>query len=90
MNRTVRWTHRALKRLDEIAAFIAKDNPKRATSFVRELGDKVALLVRHQLGRPSQVYGAKELVLHKHYVAVYRVKGDEVHILTILHTAQDK
>lgn len=90
MNRTVRWTRRALKRLDEIAAFIAEDNPSRATSFVRELGDKIGLLARHQLGRPSQVYGVKELVLHRHYVAVYRVKGDEVHILTILHTAQLK
>ena len=90
MNRPVRWTRRALKRLDEIAAFIAEDNPTRASSFVSELAEKVALLARHQLGRASQVYGAKELVIHKHYVAVYRVKGDEVHILTILHTAQQK
>jgi plasmid stabilization system protein ParE len=28
------------------------------------------------------------LVLHPHYLAVYRVRGEEVHILTVLHTAR--
>lgn len=88
--RRLRWTRRALGRLDEIAAFIAQDNPTRATTFVRELRDKVNILTEHQIGKPGRVYGTKELVLHKHYVAVYRVKDDEVHILTVLHTAQKR
>jgi addiction module RelE/StbE family toxin len=90
MARKLRWTLRALARLDEIAAYIAKDNPTRATTFVRELREKANILAAHQLGKPGRVYGTKELVLHQHYVAVYRVKGDEVHILTILHTAQKR
>jgi hypothetical protein len=88
MSREVRWTRRALGRLDEIAAFIAQDNPTRATSFLHELRDKVNVLREHQLGRPGRVYGTKELILHGHYVAVYRIKGDEVHVLTVLHTAR--
>jgi plasmid stabilization system protein ParE len=57
---------------------------------VRELGEKVNILPEHQVGKPGRVYGTKEIVLHKHYLAVYRVKDDEVHILTILHTAQKR
>jgi len=90
MVRKLRWTRRALGRLDEIAAYIAQDNPTRASTFVRELREKVNILEEHQLGKPGRVYGTKEMVLHKHYVAVYRVKDGEVHSLTILHTAQKR
>ena len=90
MVRKLRWTRRALGRLDEIAAYIAKDSPTRATSFVRELREKVNILQEHQLGKPGRVYGTKELVLHMHDVAVYGIKDDEVQILTVLHTAQKR
>jgi addiction module RelE/StbE family toxin len=90
MVRKLRWTCRALGRLDEIASDIAKDNPSRASTFLRQLREKVNILGEHQLGKPGRVFGTKELVLHKHYLAVYRVKDDEVHILTILHTAQKR
>lgn len=88
MARKLRWTRRALKGLDGIAAYIARDNPARATSFVQELRDKIEILGEHLPGRPGRVYGTRELVLHKHYIAVYRVQGDEVQILTLFHTAQ--
>ena len=88
MARRVRWTRRALRRLDEIAAHIAADNPSRAASFVGELRAKVSVLALHLPGKPGRVYGTRELVLHRHYLAVYRVRGEEVHILTVLHTAR--
>lgn len=90
MARELRWTRRALGRLDEIANHIAQDNPMRAASFVRELRDKLNILRDHQLGRPGRVYGTRELVLHKHYIAVYRVQGEVVQVLTVLHTAQER
>jgi toxin ParE1/3/4 len=90
MERNLRWTNRALGRLDEIASYIAKDNPTRAKTFVTELRDKVDILRSHQLGKAGRVFGTKELVLHQNYLAVYRVKDDEVQIITILHTAQNK
>ncbi len=90
MERNLRWTNRALGRLDEIAAYIAKDNPTRATTFVTELRKKVDILKSHQLGKAGRVFGTKELVLHPNYLAVYRVKDGEVQIITILHTAQNK
>ena len=84
------WARRALARLDEIASYIAQDNPVRASTFVREVRDKLDILREHQLGKPGRVYGTRELVLHKHYVAVYRVHANEVHVLTVPHTAQQR
>ena len=90
MEHNLRWTNRALGRLDEIATYIAKDDPTRAMTFVTELRKKVEILKSHQLGKAGRVFGTKELVLHPNYLAVYRVKDAEVQIITIMHTAQNK
>ncbi|NDD12423.1 MAG: type II toxin-antitoxin system RelE/ParE family toxin [Betaproteobacteria bacterium] len=37
----IRWTKTALASVDEIAGFIAKDNPARATSFLLDLQSAV-------------------------------------------------
>lgn len=84
------WTNRALKRLDDIADFIARDNPLRAQTFVVELRNKLEVLKTQSLGRAGRVFGTKELVLHPNYLAVYRIKADQVQVLTILHTAQNR
>ena len=90
MELKLRWTKRALARLDSIAAYIAKDNPTRATSFALELRKKVDILKSQQLGTTWQVFGTKQYVLHPNYIAIYRVKQGEVQILTILHSAQER
>ncbi len=84
------WTNRALKRLDDIADFIARDNPLRAHTFVVELRNKLEVLKTQSSGRSGRVFGTKELVLHPNYLAVYRIKANQVQVLTILHTAQNK
>jgi toxin ParE1/3/4 len=85
-----KWTKTALRSVDEIAGFIAKDNPIRATSFVRELKDAVTKLQVHPgMGRAGRVPGTRELVLHKNYIAIYRVRGEDVEILRLHHVAQN-
>ena len=84
------WTNRALKRLDDIADFIARDNPLRAQTFVVELRSKLEVLKTQSVGRAGRVFGTKELVLHPNYLAVYRIKANQVQVLTILHTARNK
>lgn len=88
MAKPLRWTRRALQRMDEVASYISQDNPANATAFVSELVAKVGLLAEQPLGKAGRVYGTREFVLHKHYVVVYRIKQGEVHILTVLHTAR--
>ena len=86
----LRWTKTALRSVDEIASFIAQDNPRRATSFVRELQSAVTTLEMHPgMGRAGRVPGTRELVLHKNYITIYRVRGDDVEILRLHHVAQD-
>jgi addiction module RelE/StbE family toxin len=90
MELKLRYTNRALSRLDSITAYIAKDDPVRAESFAKELRVKVEKLKLVQLGTAWKVFGTKQYVLHPNYIAIYRIKGDEVQILTILHSAQDR
>ena len=85
----IKWTRAALASVDEIAGFIAKDNQARATSFVLELQAAVAKLQAHPgMGRAGRVPGTRELVLHKNYIAIYRVRGDNVEILRLHHAAR--
>jgi toxin ParE1/3/4 len=90
MELKLRWTNRALGRLDTIAAYIAKDNPTRAKTFTQVLRKKVDILKSQQLGTTWKVFGTKQYVLHPNYIAIYRVKSDELQILTILHSAQER
>ena len=86
----IKWTGAALASVDEIAGFIAKDNPTRATSFVLELQATVTKLQAHPgMGRAGRVPGTRELVLHKNYIAIYRVRGDDVEILRLHHAARN-
>ena len=87
---SVKWTKTAIESVDEIAGFIAKDNPTRATSFVLELQAAVNKLQTHPgMGRAGRVPGTRELVLHKNYIAIYRVRGDDVEILRLHHAARN-
>jgi toxin ParE1/3/4 len=86
----IKWTKSALASVDEIAGFIAKDNPGRATSFVLELQASVTQLQAHPgMGRAGRVPGTRELVLHKNYIAIYRVRGDNVEVLRLHHAARN-
>jgi toxin ParE1/3/4 len=85
----LKWTRTALRSADEIAAYIALDNPPRATSFVKELRQSTDRLASFPgMGRAGRVPGTRELVIHKNYLAIYRVRGDDVEILRIHHVAR--
>jgi len=86
----IKWTKTALASVDEIAGFIAKDNPTGATSFLLELQAEVTKLRAHpDMDRAGRVPGTRELVLHKKYIATYRVRGDDIEILRLHHAARD-
>lgn len=86
----LKWIKTALRSVDEIAGFIAKDNPTRATSFVLELKEAVTKLQVHPgMGRAGRVPGTRELVLRKNCIAIYRVRSDDVEILRLHHVARN-
>jgi len=40
------------------------------------------------LGRVGRVAGTLELVVHKNYILIYDVAGDQVRVLRVLHAAR--
>ena len=86
----IKWTKTALRSVDEIAGYIAKDNLTRANSFELELPAAVTkLLARSGMGRAGRVPGTRVLVLHQNVIAIYRVRGDDVEILRLHHAARN-
>lgn len=84
------WLKTALKNLDEIAAYIALENPKVAIEVVGMIGAQVSLLATHPaLGRSGRVLGTRELVIsNSHYLVPYRIKNNVVEVMRVFHTSQ--
>jgi addiction module RelE/StbE family toxin len=91
MSLTVRFTRRALRRLDEIGGYIARDNPAAAARIVRAVAEQIASLKDMPTrGRPGRIEGTREFVINgTPYVVAYRVHDADIEILTIQHGAQD-
>ena len=85
----VRWLRKALRNLDEEAT-IATDDAAAARLVVRRVLDAVVQLADQPgLGRPGRVRGTRELIVHKtRYIVPYRVRGETVEILRVLHTSR--
>lgn len=86
----VEWLHRALRNLDDEAAFIAADDAAAAGLVVTRILAAVAQLAEHPgLGRPGRVPGTRELIVLKtRHIVPYRVRGERVEILRVFHTSQ--
>jgi toxin ParE1/3/4 len=86
------WLSSALTELDRIHAYISCVNPKAA----RQVFLRIQRTTRHLSdypngGRPGHVAGTRELVVSGlPYLVVYRVTGEAVEILRVLHTAMDR
>lgn len=87
----LRWTRRALSRLDAIGDYIARDNSVAAKRVVaRIVAAAEHLRANPSLGRAGRIGGTRELVLGDiPYIIAYRVSDGQVEILAILHTSQE-
>ena len=89
-SRRIRWTRRAVRRLDQIGAYIAKDSPASAARVVARIISAVDFLSEQPaMGRVGRIAQTRELVLPDiPYIVAYRVRGTDVEILTVMHAAQ--
>lgn len=85
------WTEEALLRLQEIEAYISKDNPVVAIEFV----DKLISVAETLVDNPKKGRVVPELtlenireLLHKNYRIVYLVKKNSIDILTVFEGHQ--
>jgi toxin ParE1/3/4 len=87
----VRWLRGALLSLRGIHARVAADDPRAASRVVARIRSAVSHLGTFPgSGRRGRVPGTREVVVPKlPYLVVYRVKGQEVEILRVFHTAMD-
>ena len=89
-HRRLGYAPRYFRRLEEIHEWIAADNEAAATRMIQRIRTAVERLsALPGIGRPGRVPDTRELVISgTPYVVPYRVKGDTVQIVTILHSAQ--
>jgi addiction module RelE/StbE family toxin len=85
----IRWTLRALRRLDEIGAYIEQDNTDAAARVVARIVTAVDMLAElPATGRVGRIKGTREVVLADiPYIIPYRV-GRDIEIITVMHAHQ--
>jgi toxin ParE1/3/4 len=87
----LRISSEANQDLRGIGAYIARDNPRRAVSFVAELSESIREIGRRPLSFPAREDLAPGLRarLHRPYLILFRIAGDTVEIARVIHGARD-
>jgi plasmid stabilization system protein ParE len=84
-------TQSALADLRDIGHWIALDDPRRAVTFVRELGEKCLGLADRPLLyplAPETGQGVRKR-RHQRYLILYRIARGRIEILHVVHGARD-
>ena len=86
----VKWLEDALASLNAEADYIGGDNPDAADRFIETIFTAVDRLAKYPAsGRPGRVLGTRELVVpNTPYIVPYRVRGNRVEVLLVLHGAR--
>ena len=76
--------------LEQIQDYIARDNRRAAWEVAQRVRHAVKRLEEHpKIGRTGRVRGTLELVVEGlPYIVPYRIKGNDVHVLSVFHTAR--
>lgn len=85
-----RFTALAETDLNDIALYIAADNPRRALSFVAELREHCYRIAQQPAAYPlREEYGAGvRVTVHKPYLVFHAIRDDACVIERILHGAR--
>jgi toxin ParE1/3/4 len=86
----LKWSEPAIADLVALREYIRTDNPIAAQQVATRLLEAVAVL-RDQpgIGRVGRVPGTRELVVSgTPYIVPYRVKGEVIELLRVLHGAR--
>ncbi|MBY6242974.1 type II toxin-antitoxin system RelE/ParE family toxin [Methylosinus sp. Sm6] len=83
----LRWTAPALRDLEAIGDYIARDNPAAADRVVTRILDQAELLAVHaHAGRAGRVPETREMIVSDSpFVLPYRVRGEVVEVLAVFH-----
>jgi addiction module RelE/StbE family toxin len=86
----VKWTRLALDDLERARAYLQNEAPHAVAPVFEHIQSAVDLLVQHPLaGRLGRVYGTREWVVQDtSYLIGYRIAGDVLQVLRVLHSRQ--
>lgn len=86
----LRWTDGAIDDLESAYRYLEAENPRAAWELVSTVISAVERLEQFpHMGRPGRVDGSRELpVTRTPFVVAYRLKGESIQILAVLHAAR--
>lgn len=86
----LRWSRLAIKDLDNAYAHVAYDNSSAANRLINRIERAVTILRQHPTaGRTGRILGTRELiVVGTPFVIPYRVRGNTIDILAVIHGAR--
>lgn len=81
----------AARDLEGIGDYIARDNPSRAVSFIREMRERCSNMVAAPLAAPlrPELGEGVRMVVFRNYLIFYRVEADCLRVERILHGARN-
>jgi toxin ParE1/3/4 len=84
------WSYFARADREEIFDYIEADNPRAAVAVDDRIQTHVEGLAQFpEMGRLGRIEGTRELVIPgTPYIAAYRIVGDTLRVLRVLHGAQ--
>ena len=87
----VTWTAQSLDDIEAISEFISRDSNYYASLFAKDIFEKVKILETFpKSGRMVPESGSENIreIFYGSYRIIYRIKHDQVEILTIHHGSQ--
>jgi toxin ParE1/3/4 len=83
------WTPESVVDRQAIYDYIEADNPLAAIELDESFEGKSQVLTQHpNMDRSGRVPKTRELVVHPNHLLIYRVSGQEIHILRVMHAAR--
>jgi len=83
------WSSRSESELAAIVDYISDDNFDAALELDYHITSSAERLVDFpKMGKPGRIEGTRELIVHEHYILIYEIMGDELLILSVLHTSR--
>ena len=84
----INWSGSAIKDLEALRVFIARENPDAAAEIALRIVNSVDILdVFPAAGRSGRVTGTRELVVAgTPYLVPYRVQRDRIEVLRVIHS----
>ncbi len=87
----IKWLRKALKNLEQAYNYLSEqETPETASALILKIQKAAEQLSNYpMMGYLGRIEGTRELVIpQSHYIIIYRLKGESVEILRVLHASR--